>query len=236
MAGALAFSPAREFRDREVRVWRFDLDAPPLPWAQLALVLSSDERDRLARYGHDRDRQRFAVGRAVLRVLLGRLLEREPGDLRFGYGDRGKPYLRDDPSWHFNLAHTENHALLAVARSPVGADIERVRSAAVESLARRMLLPWERERVLSLPSPERERVFFRYWTCKEACLKASGIGLVGARSLGICWQEPGAATTQPEGWYVRWRELEADLLAAIALGEGFPQCCWLGNWQSAGNG
>ena len=46
-----------------------------------------------------------------------------------------------------------------------------------ENLARRFFPPKESELLAALSGQERKRVFFTYWTCKEAYLKAIGMGL-----------------------------------------------------------
>ena len=81
----------------EVQVWLADLDRPPVAPDRLAALLDPDERARAARFHFDVHRNRFTAGRGLLRLLLGRLLERPPAELRFGYGVKGKPFLASRP-------------------------------------------------------------------------------------------------------------------------------------------
>jgi 4'-phosphopantetheinyl transferase len=135
--------------------------------------------------------------RGVLRVLLGRYLEREPSGLRFIQGASGKPALLvDDPgpnassvplaadpaSLHFNVSHSGEDALYAFSRTtPVGVDIEvagrRINELAV---ARRVLGPVTTDRLARLDPAEREREFLRAWVGMEAKLKCRGTGIVGS--------------------------------------------------------
>src|SRR5262245_7458138 len=81
--------------DDEVHVWRAPREAPPAAHAALAALLTSDERERAARFVFPRDQARYAATRGRLRVLLGRYLAADPTALRFAYGARGKPALAD---------------------------------------------------------------------------------------------------------------------------------------------
>ena len=55
----------------------------------------------------------------------------------------------------------------------------------LESLAKRFFLPREYEVIKSLLPEKKQQVFFRYWTCKEAYLKATGDGLVQLEQIEI---------------------------------------------------
>lgn len=85
--------------------------------------------------------------------------------------DRGAPVPFDGTFW--SLTHTRGFVGGVVAPAPVGLDIEAVRPG-VKDLFRKTAD--EREWALS-DDPDRVRVFFRYWTAKEAVLKTGGRGL-----------------------------------------------------------
>ena len=122
--------PARlHLEDGEVHVWHHDLEEDPKVQRQLRKLLEGREKERADRFVIPRPRKQFIAGRALVRRLLGRYLGRKPEDLRFDYGQDGKPALRDDDSdLRFNLSHSGGTALLAVTRSrELGVDVERVR-------------------------------------------------------------------------------------------------------------
>jgi 4'-phosphopantetheinyl transferase len=81
----------------------------------------------------------------------------------------GRPELR------FNLSHSQEMALVAVALEiEVGVDVERIRPLPeFIAIARRFFPPGE-------PLPRDAEEFFRAWTRIEAQLKARGVGLYGA--------------------------------------------------------
>ncbi len=59
----------------------------------------------------------------------------------------------------------------------MGIDVEYLRSVTALDLAQRFFRPPEWTILATLDSAEQQRMFFRYWTCKEAYLKACGDGL-----------------------------------------------------------
>jgi medium-chain acyl-[acyl-carrier-protein] hydrolase len=162
----------------EVHVWRLPLDHSEEQAARLLKLLDAQEQERAQRFRFPADHNRFVVGRALMRTLLGQYVGEDPTRLQFSYASVGKPFLRDH-GLQFNLAHSGNLALLAVAgRRAVGVDVEQVR-ASIETMtiAERYFAPDELALLRAVP-PERQRLlFFRIWTRKEAYMKATGLGL-----------------------------------------------------------
>ena len=123
------------------------------------------------------------AARALLRRTLAPAAGADPADLRFAYTAAGKPALAGGPE--FSLAHSGDHALVAVAfGAAVGADLERIRAepARPPSVERYFSEP-ERAELAALDEEARRRRFFDLWTLKEAYLKATGEG-VRAHGLG----------------------------------------------------
>lgn len=86
--------------------------------------------------------------------------------------ENGAPIPMDGIYW--SLSHKSTYVAAVVSHRPVGIDIERIRPVA-EGVQRRTAAPAEWEL-----SPNRDLgLFYRYWTAKEAVLKAVGIGLAG---------------------------------------------------------
>ncbi len=168
--------------DEEVHVWKASISRDESTRPHSLALLSSDERDRAARFAFDSDRNRFVVSRAILRMLLARYLGMLPREIVLVYDSYGKPSLsthQNPGGVSFNLAHSGDCAVYAFARRvQVGIDIERQRSEVpVTELAERFFSPRERNALRALPDEERREAFFRCWTRKEAYLKALGQGL-----------------------------------------------------------
>src|SRR6185503_13898651 len=115
----------------EVHSWCASLDVPPETSARLYATLTPDERTRSARFQFERDQQRFIVARGVLRDLLGRYLQIQPGKISFVYNAFGKPDLGPEFAnpLKFNLSHSAGLALIAIATaSDVGVDLEYIQA------------------------------------------------------------------------------------------------------------
>jgi 4'-phosphopantetheinyl transferase len=167
---------------REAHVFCASLDVEDSRLTRLAFALSEDERARANRFRFDRDRRRFIASRGLLRELLGSLLCVEASRLAFSYTARGKPSLavpKSGQSLCFNLAHADSLAVYAVAwEHELGVDVERLRRInGAESFVERYFSERELANFLSTPLHQRAEAFFNCWTCKEACLKASGHGI-----------------------------------------------------------
>jgi len=180
-----------------VEAWLIDLDAPVDSAAASGLTcspLARAERDRATTYLRPRDGARFAASRAWLRLLLGRYLDTEPADLRFTTGPDRRPALAGGHagSVHFSLSRSAGLALIAVSRSPVGADLELVSPrAGLADLVGSRFGAAEAACIASGCGGSPLHGFYRHWTAKEAYLKATGRGLAGLRGTElVCGVRP----------------------------------------------
>ncbi|GET42134.1 4'-phosphopantetheinyl transferase family protein [Microseira wollei] len=220
---------------QDVHIWRAELDQPEWCQTQLAATLSTDEQARAQRFHFDVHRQRFIVGRGILRNILGRYLGKEPGELEFCYSDRGKPSLAgSNSSVCFNLSHSQSLALYAIARRPIGIDLEFIRPLDdALKLAQRFFSPREYAFIAALPPDQKQKAFFQLWTCKEAYLKATGEGLAGLGQVEVSLTPGGAArliahnkSQEQNSWFLQPLTPDPNYAAAVAV-EGQSQLsCW----------
>lgn len=232
--GAITHEPRKDcpaLDGSEIHVWWADLDLHRPCVQTLASVLSPDEVERADRFRFQADRERFIVGRALLRTLVGRYLDVPAGDLRFDYNSHGKPSLASeglDTAVRFNLSHTQSLAVFAITRGrEVGVDLEMVREDFEwEPVARQVLSHAEIAFISAFPPRDQTRMFFVFWTRKEALAKALGRGLtlplkrldlIGeSANAGIIVNVDGIAHDE-RVWSVQDLETTSDLTAAIAV-------------------
>jgi 4'-phosphopantetheinyl transferase len=166
--------------ESEVHVWLADLDAAICNLPELQTTLAADEIARAQRFHFPEHRDRFVLGRGLLRVILAKYLNLEPHAIAFSYGSHGKPFLQE-PYSHlsFNLTHSGGLALYIVAlRREVGIDAECIeRDREIDSIISRFFTQSEQTYLLNLLPAARQTAFFHCWTCKEAQAKASGEGI-----------------------------------------------------------
>jgi 4'-phosphopantetheinyl transferase len=149
-------------------------------------VLSRSERARFDSYTNDVVARRYAVGRALLREVVGCAIGAAPGELPIREGLHGKPALGHEasirPLW-FSVAHCEDLVAIALSRSSdVGIDLERARAIEQwERVADRVLAAGERTqlRLAVERGEDAGSAFLRQWCRVEAELKAIGCGIVG---------------------------------------------------------
>jgi 4'-phosphopantetheinyl transferase len=148
--------------------------------AELHRLLDADERRRAERFGPEAARQRFVAAHAMLRHLLAARTGAPPQRLRFAAGPHGKPALIDAPAAapRFNLAHSGNLAVVALAGDELGTDVEALRPfPRAERFAARFFAPSEQRWLLAKPEAGRGHAALELWTFKEAYLKAVGSGI-----------------------------------------------------------
>lgn len=167
-------------------LWRVDLDTAPTPAD--AACLSDDEWERARRFVFARDRHRFIAAHAALRGLLSMHTGIPGAMLDFRAGAFGKPALAEPTDVHFNLSHSQAVALIAISdKAEIGVDLELLRPMPdADTLACAHFTDAERLALAALPPERRDRAFLVCWTRKEACLKATGLGLsIDTRSFEV---------------------------------------------------
>lgn len=145
-------------------------------------LLSPDERERANRFHREVDRDRFRVVHTAMRMILAEYLNVDPQEIVFSSATGIKPELDSRLSGtgiQFNLSHSSELALLAVARGArVGVDIEWVKPEfPIDEVAARFFSAAEISVLNMVPADERVEAFFSCWTRKEAYIKALGQGL-----------------------------------------------------------
>jgi len=225
----------------EVHVWCASLDQSTFQFQELAKTLSPDEHLRANRFRLEQHRHRFIVGRGVLRTILGRYLNVDPSQLQFCYGPYGKPALVSanlSEMLNFNLSHSEGMALYAVSHEQqIGIDIESVRPLSeVEQIAERFFSNREYQELRAFPTSQQHTAFFRYWTLKEAYVKATGLGLslplnqfeVSVTPGGVRLLKTPTDSQEASYWSLKELNVGNNYAAAIAV-KGHS--CQLKYWQ-----
>lgn len=120
--------------------------------------------------------------RGLIRKILSYYAPIEPTGWEFAKTEHGKPYIANRQLPHplfFNISHSQDAILIGVSQHPaIGVDIENnQRRINPLKLAGRFFHPAEIETLSALDASQLNQTFFTYWTLKEACIKAMGLGL-----------------------------------------------------------
>jgi 4'-phosphopantetheinyl transferase len=216
---------------RDVHVWMRRLGATSDHLQAMMEILPPEERQRAGRFHFHADRERHMVGRALSRILLGRLLDIRPEEIQFRDSEAGKPSLiaaQNTADYQFNVSHSGELVLVAVAAGrAIGVDVERIRDdMELDAIAARFFSQRERADLASVSPDQRCGAFFACWSRKEAFIKATGAGLgrpLDAFDVSVRPDEPAMLReTRPDRaeaarWVIRDLDVGPDHRAAVAV-------------------
>jgi 4'-phosphopantetheinyl transferase len=189
-----------------VEVWEVDVSPGSDAAGRLIAATTDEERERavgLRTPGHS---ERWLAARGALRSVLGERLGVAPAAVGFTAGPHGKPELLG-AELQFNLSHTGDIALIALAETAVGVDVERLdRSSRAVA---RTLTAGERA---ALRPDDRHTQLLRMWCRKEALAKAIGTGLG--------WAPERFDTSAPGDYWLADVPVAAGYVAALAVAGG----------------
>jgi 4'-phosphopantetheinyl transferase len=125
-------------------------------------------------------------------------------------GARGEPLPSGGIFW--SLSHTADYVAAVTASFSIGIDVERM-AAFTPALKERLARPSEWEL-----APVDETLFCRFWTAKEAVLKAAGAGLSGLPRCSVTHivaEDELRLSFDSKVWTVTHHRVDTDHFAAI---------------------
>ena len=169
--------PGLAINTSEVHIWRINIRQNLSSLNQFKSLLNQAELVRAGKYLQRKDHDRFIVSRGAQRIILGWYLSAPPEQLEFVLGDNKKSHLfsEDGNPLHYNVSHSGDWVVLAIATSQVGTDVEFID----EAFKFQDILPdnFSKEEAAYINKENSIERFFALWTRKEAILKATGQGL-----------------------------------------------------------
>ena len=144
-------------------------------YAAAYAAVSPARREKTDRFRFEKDR-RLSLGAELLlrHALRSEGLSEVP--ILFDYGAQGKPHFKDSGVF-FNLSHSEEYVICALAPYEVGCDVEQITPIDL-NIARRFFFRSEYDDIAAQTTDTaRNDLFFRYWTLKESFMKVTGLGM-----------------------------------------------------------
>ncbi len=142
----------------------------------LIKFLSSSELNRANGYHFNKDKNKFIICRTILKILLAEHIGLDVDKIFLDNHFNKKPYLSSHPSVFFNVTHSGDYAIIAIAKSPIGVDIEYVnKDFDFKEILPNIFNKIEIDEVDN--SNDKHLTFYRFWTRKEAIVKAIGNGI-----------------------------------------------------------
>lgn len=145
-------------------------------------LLSKAETEKVNRFRFFADKERFAVSRITLKLLIDAFLGMPLNGVDLEYTKFGKPVY---DGLEFNISHSGNFVLIAIGGAPLGIDIETSKEGFdFNSLHKNTFCA--KEIAYINDGDDRKTRFIVLWTRKEALLKATGEGLIDdLRSISV---------------------------------------------------
>jgi 4'-phosphopantetheinyl transferase len=142
-----------------------------------APLLVSEEQAAAMLLNNPADRCASLAAHGGLRLILAAAMGIPPLSVQIHRGVYGKPLI-DVADLHFSLAHIRGAVAVALARRPVGIDIERkVALPDIDTIADATFALESRMALATVMGAERTDMFYRFWTLGEAFIKATGLGI-----------------------------------------------------------
>jgi 4'-phosphopantetheinyl transferase len=222
-------------RPGEVAVWWMECGAPKAAaLAQWRASLDTAEQTRADRFYFDEDRSTYIAAHWLLRHALASVGGLPPKDWRFVVEARGKPGIDPAlgrPGLSFNLTHTRGFVACVVGfDSMLGIDVEALSREPDLEIADRFFSPSEVAHLHRMTQDRKHRTFLRFWTLKEALIKATGEGLSRALDSFSFSLDPVSIAFHPRDTAeaAKWSFLEKQptaghlLALAVRHGGAFP--------------
>lgn len=161
-----------------INVWVVNLNISDELEKQQFENLSLDEQAQAKRFVFPIHQKRFVASHFALRNLLSRIIDVSPQEVHFILSEHGKPYLENHPNIGFNLSHSEEVAVIGLQKNArIGIDIEKIQLQFNLKLVHRFFSQEEINEFNEIPTDQQLSAFFRFWSRKEAIIKALGTGL-----------------------------------------------------------
>lgn len=207
-------------REDSVHLWHLDFD-------QLSNPLNPDNSSASKELSVFQQR---ATRRFYLRLLLGAYLGLPGKDIRITRRIKGRPELdlaQSKGELDFSVARSQGRYLIGVSSgATIGVDLEIAARHARNplALARRYFSQGEVTALTSLAQDELQRAFVHTWACKEAIVKANGLGIANQLcrfSVDVNPDSPPSVLDMQdddhEAWTLAIAEPAAGAIAAVAV-------------------
>lgn len=141
----------------------------------LLSFLPKESQEAVLRHKTAKGAQRTCFGELISRKIIQEKTSIPTQEIHFEKTNKGKPFMKNSPI-HFNISHSGDWVVLAVADIDVGIDVELLREINYR-IATRFFSKYENALLEKLEGKNKSNLFFDFWTLKESYLKLLGTGL-----------------------------------------------------------
>lgn len=139
--------------------------------------LNHEEKTKFHRYKFNKDKNRFAIARLAIKMILADYLVCKLENINLEIDDFGKPFLSNHADIQFNISHSGEFIGLAISKHAIGIDIEVYNDKInYRELAQTVFSDQELTQIKNIDRIKLAEAFYRCWAKKEAYMKAIGKG------------------------------------------------------------
>jgi 4'-phosphopantetheinyl transferase len=202
-----------------IEIWQGKVTVEDAHYQACWRVLNEAEQIQAGKFKNALLHKRYVEIHGRLRMLLAQRLSQSLERISIKNAEHGKPYLADHPELAFNLSHSADRVMIAVGwNCQLGVDIEFCKQRInLSGLVDKCFSKEEAAYWTKLPETKKNEEFYRFWTRKEAFVKATGHGIaLGLNQCVINPENPTEFLRVPDncGQASEWRVQD------IVLGEG----------------
>ena len=162
-----------------IQIWHGNIAAEDSLYQNYWRILDAAEQAHAEKIKNGLLHKRYVEVHGRLRNVLAQTLNEPPEKIRIKKAEHGKPYLADTPELAFNLSHSGSAMVIALAwNCQLGVDMECCKPrAGLLGLVDKCFAEEEIAYWHNLPEAQKVVGFYRFWTRKEAFVKATGRGI-----------------------------------------------------------
>lgn len=194
------------------------------------------EKESIDRYKIKTIKDRQILAKGLLYIALGYYLERDPQNIEIEFNEFGKPFLTgisNDKMIFFNMSHSNDLAVYAFAKDRnIGVDVEQIKQISdIEGVIDLCFSESEKVWFNKIPFDNKNEVFYKIWTSKEAYIKAIGMGLhfppnkisTGLNSEGDIFFNEIEVDENPGRWGLHTFTISPDFSSAVVVENDDPE-------------
>ncbi|MGL4346220.1 MAG: 4'-phosphopantetheinyl transferase family protein [Cellulosilyticaceae bacterium] len=184
-------------------------------------------RLQIEKYKRHEDAVRKLYSELMVKKIIKETLYLVEDQINIQTNAYGKPFVEGYPKFHYNVSHSGDWIVCAVASSPVGIDVEEIGDIDLD-IAKRFFSPKEVDYLFSKDLAYQKECFFELWTLKESYIKQIGVGLsMDLKDFSVIKQKDKefvVSESQGQEKYLKQYTLDEKYKLAVCTGEKcFPK-------------
>lgn len=204
--------------DTEVQAFHLSISAHRKQLQSYEKILQPQELARTSRFFKIEDRERFVIGRGVLKHLSALYVNLAPELIEIISGQNKKPIIKGYGHLHFNISHSKDCIVFAFSNSGIGIDVEYINEDFnYKPIIKNCFTNNEIQYIEESDKPV--KAFFKLWTRKESLLKAAGKGLIDDMNKLECLEQTCVsemAGLRYDNYRIDSFEIERDYIGGIS--------------------